>query len=367
MTKNINIENTVSFIKDSNYFSYNEIKFRALIEKSFDVIVVINSRGKLLYASPSIVRLYGRSYNEIIGINGLRYVHPIDIPKIAKLLGQIILNPKKLISVELRIKHKNGEWRWVSARATNLLRDEHVKGIVVNFHDITDRKILEDRKDQFISLASHELKTPITSLKAYAQLLKNRYHGKDDFLNNCLNRIESQLDRVSGLITEMLDVSRIQEGKISLQKSSFLIRELVVEVVEDIRQLYSDHEIIIKTNTRAKIYADRFRITQIIINLLTNAAKYSPKNSKILVYCRNRKKEILLSVRDYGVGIDKENKSKIFQRFFQAKEQNKHGYGLGLGLFISATLVKQHGGKIWVKSKKGKGSLFSFTLPKSNK
>jgi len=342
--------------------SFDDSKFRALIEKSFDVIIVLDARGKILYASPSIVRLYGRTYEEILGINGFKYIHPADFPRIVKLFAQIVFHPKKPISAELRIRHKNGDWRWVVGIATNLLQNKNICGIVINFHDITERKRLEERKDEFIGVASHELKTPITTLTAYLQMLNHRYGKTNTQLQIYLEKIETQLQRLTQLINELLDVSRIQEGKITLRREKFNIGVLVQEIIDDMQILTEKHHITSKILTQKNIYADKYRITQVLINLLSNAIKYSQNASRIIVHCRGKNEHLLISVKDFGVGIPKKNCAKIFERFYQGENQNKHG-GLGLGLYISSTFVRQHGGKIWVRSQVGKGSLFTFSLP----
>lgn len=353
--------------KKNQFPLFDDSKFRALIEKSFDVIVLIDGRGKILYASPSIVRLYGRPIEEITGINGLKYIHPADFPKILKALALLIHNPKKTITEECRIKHKNGEWCWVTATATNLLQDENIRGIVVNFHDITERKILEQRKDEFISVASHELKTPITALKGYIQIIKLFYKKTDGEIEHFLKKIDDQVNRLTYLVDELLNISKIEEGKVILNKQTFDVGILIKEVVEDMQKLSGQHKIVIKKIISKKIIADRYRIMQVLINLLTNAIRYSPTGSEIIVRCREKNDFIFISVKDTGVGISKKNISKIFERFYQEKAAYQHPGGLGLGLYITSIFIKYHGGKILVRSQKGKGSTFTFSLPVKQK
>lgn len=344
-----------------------EQRFRAIIEKSFDVIVLLDRKGKILYASPSIIRLFGRDYDEFIGITSFTFIHRADLPKVLKHVGWLLLHPSKSVSAEFRIRHKNGSWRWVIATGTNFLKEKDIQALVVNFHDITERKELEERKDEFISIASHELKTPITALKGYVQILKNRYKTLDPFFTTILERIEEQTDRLTGLVSDLLDVSKIQEGKLHLRKDHILIDTLVQNVITDIRQTATTHKILLQKQAKTLVFADKNRITQVLVNLITNAIKYSPKNSHILIQTQKRKDFIVVRISDQGRGIAEKNLSKVFDRFFQETQSENHTSGLGLGLYICSTIIKHHGGTIWVDSKKGKGTTFSFSLPLEKK
>lgn len=347
--------------KESRVF--DDRKFRILIEKSSDVIVLIDAKANVLYASPSIVRLYGRKYKEFLGISSIKYVHPTDIPPLLKHLTEIVFSPKKTIEMELRIKHKNGEWKWVLASARNLLHDKDIRAIVVNFHDITERKEMEARKDEFISIASHELKTPFSALKIYIQLLWKMYKDDKSELSSYLEKINSQMDKLSHLLNELLDVSRIQQGKIILNKEKFEISLLIKEVINEMQQITDKHKLRRRISTKKIIYADKERITQVLRNLITNAVKYSPEPADIIISCCEKRKMLHISVKDYGVGISSRNAARIFERFFQEERTTRPLPGLGLGLYISSIFIKEHGGEITVKSEKGKGSTFTFSLP----
>lgn len=353
-----------SNIAKSFFPTFEDAKFRTLIEKSFDVITVINAKGEILYASPSIVRLYGRSYEEILGVSGLKYIHPFDLPRITKLLTKIILHPKEPIETDLRIKHKNGNWMWVRCIATNLLHDKNINGIVVNFFDFTELKKLDERKNEFISIVSHELKTPITLIKANTQLLKKIYSGKDKQLINYLVKIEAQTNGLIRMINELLDVSRIVENKIIIRKQKFIMEDLINNVITEIIQLNNRRNIIFKNKTKTVIHADKQRISQVLINLLTNAIKYSPSGTDIIVKCKTAENQICIIIKDFGIGIPKSKINKIFERFYQESKYSEKVEGLGLGLYITSNLIKLHKGKITIKSSEDKGTEFSVWLPK---
>ncbi len=230
---------------------------------------------------------------------------------------------------------------------------------------IAERRLYERLKDEFISIAAHELKTPLTTLKGYNQLLTE--HLKINHDKKALGytlKMVAPINNLTRLISDFFDVSKIQAGKLDLQKELFEFDDLVREVVEDMQQLSPKHKIILSGKTKKQVLADRYRIDQVIINLISNAIKFSPKANKVQVSLATDQKSVNLTVRDFGIGILKRDLEKVFKRFFQANTQIRQSVGgLGLGLYISSEIIKQHDGRIWVSSVKGKGSAFSFSLP----
>ena len=237
--------------------------------------------------------------------------------------------------------------------------------ILLAIEDITDRKQLEQQKDEFMRIASHELKTPVTSIKAYAQIMQRRFERKnDDESAKNMARMNAQLDKLTGLIGDLLDVTKIEAGKMQFQLQSFDFDALVMEIAETMQLTSERHEVIVKGRAGKPAWGDRERTGQVIINLIGNAIKYSPHSGKITVSVKSNDTEITTSVRDYGLGISREKQEKVFERFFRVSDPSTESFsGLGLGLYISAEIIRRLGGKIWVKSTTGKGSTFCFTLP----
>jgi signal transduction histidine kinase len=232
-------------------------------------------------------------------------------------------------------------------------------------NELTKTKELEKRKDEFLGMASHELKTPMTSLRVFSQLLKKRAAScLDAEARHFLTKMDSQIDKLTALIKELLDVSRIQAGKLNLLKEEFLLKELVNDIAENIQTTTSSHHIFVEGKVNEKILADKERIGQVLTNLLINAIKYSPQAEKVVVSLTGNSQTARVEVRDFGIGIAKRHQKKIFERFYQVAEGKSEPYsGLGIGLYIASKIVKRHGGKIGVKSVAGKGSTFYFTLP----
>ncbi|GCE30321.1 two-component hybrid sensor and regulator [Dictyobacter alpinus] len=231
--------------------------------------------------------------------------------------------------------------------------------------DITEQKRLEQQKDEFIGIASHELKTPVTSLKAYTQLLERRFkHSGDTRSSELLHKMDGQLDRLTGLIKDLLDVTKIESGKLIFQNALFDLNDLIYEITEDIQRTVTRHTIMLELAEAVIVCGDRSRIGQVLINLLTNAIKYSPQSEKVIVRTTCKENDIVTSIQDFGIGIPKERHTQVFERFFRVEGENQTTYpGLGLGLYISAEFVKRHHGSIWVESEEGKGTTVSFSLP----
>lgn len=227
-----------------------------------------------------------------------------------------------------------------------------------------NQKLLDQEKSDFLSMASHELKTPLTSMKMFIDLLTRQLRIEaDDKPLYYLDRIKDQANRLSELTNDLLDVSRIETGKLKLNKEEFRLAELVQDTVDSIKPSTIVHEIITDLNTKINVFADRYRIYQVLVNLLTNAIKYSPGGKKIYVKVWQEDEQVFVSVQDFGIGIKKEQRKKIFERLYQTNDAEERTYpGLGLGLYISREIIDRHGGKIWVESKKGQGSIFFFSL-----
>lgn len=224
---------------------------------------------------------------------------------------------------------------------------------------------MEKRKDEFISIATHELKTPITSLQVFAQILQRKLESKGDYESKQYStRIATQVSRLTDLINDLLDVSRLQLGKLKFEKVNFNLNELVEEVVEALQQTTDKHTITIKGKIKKQVYGDADRIGQVLTNLISNAIKYSPGGKRIIITLRKDLRHALVEVQDFGIGISDEHKAHVFERFYRAYgESEKNFPGLGMGLFISQEIIRRHRGKLSFVSTEGKGSIFSFTIP----
>ena len=231
--------------------------------------------------------------------------------------------------------------------------------------DITEQKKDEERKNHFIGIVSHELKTPITSINAYLQILQNKaYKANDTFALTALSKSISQIKKMTTLINGFLNISRLESGKIHIDKQRFDMALLVKETEEESIATISSHKIVFAPVEQTFVHADRDKIGQVINNFISNSVKYSPPGSTINVACINIDNSIQVSVKDEGSGIAPQDTGKIFERFYRTETATESSVsGFGIGLYLCAEIIQRHGGNIWVNSEVGQGSIFYFTLP----
>jgi len=345
----------------------NEERFKALVQNSFDVITVFNPDGTITYQSESIERVLGYTAKERLGENIFEksVVHPEDREAEKKLFERCLEEPSKYIQGELRMLHKDGRYRIMEVGCINLINNSSVHGIIKNYRDITKRREIEKQKEEFIGVASHELKTPVTSIKAYAQILHDTLMEKHDYVSaDLLLRMDHQIDRLTTLISDLLDVTKITEGQLVLKHEPYDLTELINEIVTDLQMTTKRHQIIKNLQPLKPLTGDKERTAQVIVNLLSNAIKYSPNADKIIVKTSSTENEVTVSIQDFGIGITSEMQKKLFRRFFRVTDETTSTFpGLGLGLFIATEIVRKQHGRIWVESAPKEGSTFCFTLP----
>lgn len=241
-------------------------------------------------------------------------------------------------------------------------RLSHFSGVVI---EITEQKQDEIRKNDFIAMVSHELKTPLTSLKGYMQLLTGKAKKTDDaFTINALERGNTQITKMTAMINGFLNVSRLEAGKIHLEKLPFRLEQLMRDIVDEVMMTTQSHDIVLLPFPPLMVNADSDKIGQVINNFLSNAVKYSPLHSRIEVTACLAGNMVQVSVKDQGMGISPEDTDKLFDRFYRV--ENRHAQnisGFGIGLYLCAEIVHRHDGHIWVNSETGKGSAFYFSIP----
>ncbi|MEJ6982189.1 ATP-binding protein [Pedobacter sp. P351] len=315
--------------------------------------------------------LFGISHNEPVTyekdfVEGL---HPEDRNRITEIINNSFIKLKSNgdYDVDYRTIGADGhQVRWVRAKGKVYFDNQDVPirftGSVL---DITEQKLDEIRKNDFIGMVSHELKTPLTSLTAYVQMLMARAKRNDDiFAAEALLKANQQVKKMGTLINGFLNVSRFESGKIQLTKESFDVVELVKEVIEEKRLTFASHPITFHPSGSNFITADKDKIGSVISNFLSNAVKYSPAGKPIVVFCEKIGDNLHFSVKDEGRGIKASDLSRLFERFFRVQSRdNQYISGFGIGLYLSAEIVKRHDGQIWAESEPGKGSTFHFEIP----
>lgn len=225
---------------------------------------------------------------------------------------------------------------------------------------------MEQRRAEFIGMVVHELKTPLTSLKGFAQLLSMRFsrEPRDEQAAQISNRIDAQVKKLTDLVDDFLDVTRIAGGKLQFREDYFSFDDLVEEIVQELQLLNRHQEICRVGETHKQVWGDRLRIGQVITNLVSNAMKYAPSSKSIVLRSSADADRLLFCVQDFGPGLRQELHTKIFDPFYRIERNDGRATpGLGLGLHIASEIIKRQQGHIWVESEEGKGATFCFTLP----
>lgn len=293
----------------------------------------------------------------------LSFVDPEDVPALRRAF--LTIRKELSIEAEFRIHHPRHGLQWYLIRGSYISSEDPEKGAAMgSVIDITDRKAFEEQKDAFIAIASHELKTPVTSVKAYAEIVLDYFTRQGNAeQSTMMERMVSQINRLTRLINDLLDTTRITGGGLLLEPEEFNLTKLIHERVEEIQRT-TLHQIVVNMEPIPPIVGDRGRIGQVIMNLLSNAIKYSPPGSDIIVSSQRNKDHVIIKVRDYGIGLSPEAQHKIFDRFYRASDSRVSTVpGLGLGLFIASEIIKSHQGIMGVRSEEGSGAEFFFTLP----
>ena len=231
--------------------------------------------------------------------------------------------------------------------------------------DITEKKQKELLNDSLLAMLSHELKTPLTTIKLYVQMVRNMVKNSNDQLAaNLLHKADNEVKEMASIIENILDLSSIASGKTTLQSHSFDMAVLIREVICNHFHMLENHYIEENHEGAQLICADRSKIKQVIQNLLSNAVKYSPEQSAITINSKLDGDELKVSVWDKGLGISPEHQKKLFNKFYRAEcDEVKNKEGHGIGLYIVKEIIRQHGGKVWVESEEGSGAGFYFSLP----
>lgn len=317
--------------------------------------------GHILGVKVPVGYAVGKDASLVQSIENNKPVGPTQSP-----LYLALKTGKSIVAKEFSIQRKDGKTAYIQI-SSSVIRDKKKKIIAAAsiINDISQRKELERQKDDFLSMASHELKTPITSLKMFVELQSMQLKRKDPKKAKYFNdRISDQADRLKELTSDLLDVSRIQTGKLRFAMEKFDITGVIRDTVEGLAGTSKKHEIIFKNGKKILVKGDKYRIYQVLVNLITNAIKYSHGEEKIIVLVKLVKRNVVVSIEDFGIGIEKDQQRKIFDRLYQVSGSEEKTFpGLGLGLFISKEIIQRHRGRIWVESEKGKGSTFFFSLP----
>ncbi|MEO7119623.1 MAG: PAS domain-containing protein [Ginsengibacter sp.] len=343
----------------------SELHFRQMADLMPAKITNANADGSLTYFNKKWMDFTGMSFEDFRDFGYHNIVHPDELEEFQKRLTNAAETGSDL-EMEMRFLNKEGEYIWNLNRASPV-KDENgnVKMWIGVTSDIQKIKDEERQKDNFLSMASHELRTPVTTIKAYGQIAEMMLQENGDKETLAIvSRMAGQVNKLNTLIGELLDFTKIREGKLIYNEGFFDFNEFVKEAVEDMRHTTATHKILYIQSADARIFGDKEKLSQVVNNLISNGIKYSRGADKILVTTKLQNDGVSLSIQDYGIGIAKEAQDKVFEQFYRVTGNSQATYpGMGIGLYICAEIIKREGGRIWIESSNDKGSVFCIWLP----
>ncbi|HEX4205819.1 MAG TPA: chemotaxis protein CheB [Ktedonobacteraceae bacterium] len=343
----------------------NAEHLRFLSESMPEKVWTATPDGDIDYMNEHWFSYTGLPFTALQGWGWRQIIHPNDWD-LNQSAWQQSIHTGERFEVAHRLRKADGEYRWHLTRG---LPQRDNAGRIVRWvgtsTDIDDQRKLLEQREEFLRIASHELRTPVTSLKGYTQMLQMRFTKEgDEYSAGQLSKMDEQINKLTKLISELLDVAKIEAGQLDWNHQQFDLNDLVREYVEELGRTSKKHQIRIEGAVGTPVYGDADRIGQVLTNLLSNAIKYSPDANEVQVSLDADTEFATVGVQDFGIGIAPEHQEHIFERFFRASNPAHSSFpGLGFGLYISLLIVQRHGGRMWVESHQGEGSTFFFTIP----
>lgn len=358
------IKNTIETLRKS------EEQFRVFVETTGEWVWAIDEHRKLTYSNPSIQFILGYTTEEILGTDLMLLIYEEDREQFEKDFNHFTFKKKGWIGQTKRWLHKNGGYRWLESNAEPILNDKNqLIGYRGADRDVTDRKNMEQMKNEFVSMVSHEMRTPLTAIQGSLGLIigKNS-QDLNERTNRLLNIAHNNCLRLAYIINDILDVQRIEVGKLELHLQPISLKDFIKEVIL-INQPFAERFNVtvnadqFELEKDVKVYADYNRLMQVMSNLLSNAIKHSPESGRVNIQVTLQGISVCISVIDHGEGVPENFQDKVFQKFAQADPSKRKLSGTGLGLYISKHIVEKLGGKINFKSQKESETVFYFNLP----
>lgn len=356
--------NVTELVQARENLSLRSEEYRTLAEAMPQMVWTASPDGTIIYANENMCKTLGYTAEELVSADFMKIIHPNDIRQL-KIDWKTASEKQKDFELEYRmLDSETGKYSWFLTRAKPVVVDGVITKWVGTCTNINEFKNLSTQKDTFLGIASHELKTPLTSLKLYAQVLERMMtKSGDEKSADLAHKIDHQVIKLTSLISDLLDVTKINAGKIHLNEDYFSFQKLIEETVEE-QQMSTPKKIETYIADTGMVFADKERIAQVAANLISNAIKYSPDAEKIIVKTEVKGDESVFSVKDFGIGMPADKIGKVFNQYYRvAEDQNNTFPGLGLGLYIAAEIIERSNGKIWVESELNIGSTFYFSLP----
>jgi len=342
-------------------------EMRATVDSMTDAVIVVDDRARIVEANRAALELLGVSAKEdVLGpVAAWAERYEVRLPDgtrvpYERLASVRALSGERVLPYDAILRRADGEDVFVSVTASPVDGSTRSRLSVAVLRDVSGARRLDEVRDEFLSTAAHEFKTPLAVVKAYAQLLRKRDRADDQALAVILRQVE----RLNRLVEHLLDASRLRSGGRDLRRERFDLGGVAAAVIERMRASAPRHDLALRTGSRAEVDADRERIERVITSLVDNAIRFSPAGGRVAVSIVRQAEDVVFTVEDHGLGIPPERQARIFERYYRAHAGTSDDYGgLGIGLDMSRETIEWLGGRMWFESAPGKGSRFHFSLP----
>lgn len=333
-------------------------------------IITVDRSGTVLQMNPYTEKLLnaktaqavGKNVNQVFSVQQASNNKPYQVNQ---LLSPILNKGRSKTFDKYTVinTHKKSFPSMISI--TPIYEEKSIVGANIFIRNSKKEQERERRKDDFLNILAHELRTPITGIKLYNQLLLEQLPDTTDKKRLFALKMAKEVDRLHKLIQDSFELAQLQSGKLRLDREFFGIDDFIAEKVQTLTITYPQRKITVISSSHSVVFADKSKIEQVLINLINNAIRFSPQKKPIIVHLISENDYVTVGIQDFCKGITLKDQKKIFERFYQLENTLPGKTGLGLGLYISSSIVKAHEGKMWVSSKNGKGCTFYFSLPKS--
>ncbi len=334
-----------------------------ILSSMFEGIMVTNAREEIVLMNPALRKMFMIDADP----TGKKILDTLRNSAVQKIVDQLLLQNAKFINEKITISQP--EEKFIEINGVSLTSHNQVEGCVLVFHDLTEIRRLERIRQDFVANVSHELRTPVASITGYTETLLDGALDDKTHAREFIETIHADGNRLANLIDDLLDLSKIESGKMDMVFLPLELKPIVQRVIGILDQSARDKSLAVSneiSDSLSRVLADEKRLSQVLLNLLDNALKYTPAGGSIKINARATEKYIQVDISDTGIGIPAEDLTRIFERFYRVdKARSRELGGTGLGLSIVRNIISAHGGEVWVRSDYGRGSIFSFTLPKA--
>jgi two-component system phosphate regulon sensor histidine kinase PhoR len=341
--------------------SSEKAKLETILSSMFEGIMLTNEKGEILLLNPSVRKLFLIDSSP----EGKRPLEVLRSAAIQDIVDKVLHENREVITREVVVSMP--ENKTIMINGVPIVKGNIVEGGVFVFHDITELKRLEEIRKDFVANVSHELRTPISSIKGYAETLLDGKVDNDDAVKEFLSIIYQDSDRLANLIDDLLDLSKMEFGKMNMELEPLEIASIVNRCKNVLEKSVREKSLSIKISIPddlPRVFGDEKRLLQVFLNLMDNAVKYTPEGGSIIINAFNIENVVQINISDTGIGISEKDLPRIFERFYRVdKARSRELGGTGLGLSIVKHIVQAHSGQVWVQSTLGRGSTFSFTIP----